>query len=155
MAVRSLGLDTPYHPNQSSFLPFLVYIFPCLSEDSLVKMKISSFSTTFCNKLFLNTNYEWNLTYCLYSIQYWGFQILWNKEEEFWFDYDIVHQQSRNYFYLSNFVPLWTKSYRFQPMELTRIVINYIAKHNLLHYPGLYLRVIFILYKYIILRIII
>ncbi|CAH1391065.1 unnamed protein product [Nezara viridula] len=63
-------------------------------------------------------------------------EILWNKEEEFWFDYDIVHQQSRNYFYLSNFVPLWTKSYRLLPMELTRIVLNYITKHNLQHYPG-------------------
>ncbi|VVC33385.1 Six-hairpin glycosidase-like,Glycoside hydrolase, family 37 [Cinara cedri] len=37
--------------------------------------------------------------------------LLWNEEEGIWLDYDITTKKSRNYFYGTNFVPLFTGSY--------------------------------------------
>ncbi|KAK7788402.1 hypothetical protein R5R35_005530 [Gryllus longicercus] len=37
--------------------------------------------------------------------------LLWNNEEGSWFDYDILNNKQRTFFYASNLAPLWTKCY--------------------------------------------
>jgi len=63
-------------------------------------------------------------------------KVLWNEEEGIWLDYNIANQRPRNYFYLSNFVPLWTKSYNRDRNILSERVLKYIDSFNLDRYIG-------------------
>lgn len=63
-------------------------------------------------------------------------QVLWDEEEGIWLDYDLENDINRDYFYMSNFTPLWTKSYTFHPDDITKNVVNYMVKYNLDRYTG-------------------
>ncbi|XP_014279134.1 trehalase isoform X2 [Halyomorpha halys] len=62
--------------------------------------------------------------------------VLWDEEDGIWQDYDLKNDISRDYFYMSNFAPLWTKSYTFHPQKITNNIINYMVKYNLDRYTG-------------------
>nr|WON00875.1 trehalase [Arma chinensis] len=63
-------------------------------------------------------------------------EVLWNDEEGIWLDYDNFNGKSRNYFYLSNFVPFWTGSHTFTPKQAAIFAINYVNKMKLDQYIG-------------------
>ncbi|CAH1407232.1 unnamed protein product [Nezara viridula] len=62
--------------------------------------------------------------------------VLWDEEDGIWLDYDLENDINRDYFYMSNFTPLWTKSYTFHPDQITKNIINYMVKYNLDRYTG-------------------
>ena len=37
--------------------------------------------------------------------------ILWNEEDQIWYDYDLENDKIRRYFYPSNLFPLWAECY--------------------------------------------
>jgi alpha,alpha-trehalase len=43
--------------------------------------------------------------------------VLWNESAQMWFDFDIVNEKQRNYFYPSNLFPLWAECYDFTRRE--------------------------------------
>nr|ATU82952.1 secreted Trehalase-like protein [Pristhesancus plagipennis] len=62
--------------------------------------------------------------------------VLWNEEDGIWYDYDLMSNSSRKYFYMSNFVPLWTKSYKFPRVEISKKIMHYILSYGLTSYVG-------------------
>jgi len=62
--------------------------------------------------------------------------ILWREDRGIWLDYDLRNLKSRDYFYMSNFAPLWTGSYQQNPVTLTKQVLNYISESNIAEYIG-------------------
>ncbi|CAH1388531.1 unnamed protein product [Nezara viridula] len=62
--------------------------------------------------------------------------VLWNERINIWKDYDFRNQKLRNYFYLSNFMPLFTRSYKHRPNEMTQMILNYLNKYNMDRYDG-------------------
>ncbi|KAK9502441.1 hypothetical protein O3M35_011220 [Rhynocoris fuscipes] len=63
-------------------------------------------------------------------------KIFWNEEEGIWLDYDIMNNIQRNFYYASNFVPLWTESYTLDKEFITYKVIDYMNKFRLEKYVG-------------------
>ena len=37
--------------------------------------------------------------------------ILWNEDDQIWYDYDLENNKTRRYFYPSNLFPLWAECY--------------------------------------------
>ncbi|XP_014246527.1 trehalase-like [Cimex lectularius] len=62
--------------------------------------------------------------------------VLWNEKNSVWFDYDTLNNKQREYFYMSNFAPLWTKSYVRNKSNLAKGVVKYINKNALFDYFG-------------------
>lgn len=46
-------------------------------------------------------------------------KVLWSKEDNMWFDYDLLNDSSRKYFYPSNLLPLWAECYE----EADRVLV--------------------------------
>ncbi|KAK7791017.1 hypothetical protein R5R35_003007 [Gryllus longicercus] len=60
--------------------------------------------------------------------------LLWNNEEGSWFDYDILNNKQRTFFYASNLAPLWTKCYDEQKSpEIAEKVVRYLERRVLSH----------------------
>lgn len=53
-----------------------------------------------------------------------------------WLDYDLKNRKSRDYFYMSNFAPLWTRSFTRSKQEITKNVLNYLEEYNIDDYVG-------------------
>lgn len=51
-------------------------------------------------------------------------------------DYDLKNLKSRDYFYMSNFAPLWTNSYLQSKSEISRKVLKYIKESQIDDYIG-------------------
>ncbi|XP_039290147.1 trehalase [Nilaparvata lugens] len=66
-------------------------------------------------------------------------EVLWDKDEGMWFDYDNENQKRRKYFYASNLTPLWTKSYPtdWSKDELTNNVLFYLERMDLDKFDGI------------------
>ncbi|KAK9500278.1 hypothetical protein O3M35_001566 [Rhynocoris fuscipes] len=62
--------------------------------------------------------------------------VLWNEEDGIWYDYDLLSNSSRKYFYMSNFVPLWTKSYKFPRVQISKKIVHYVLNAGLTAYIG-------------------
>ncbi|BES99965.1 trehalase (brush-border membrane glycoprotein) [Nesidiocoris tenuis] len=63
-------------------------------------------------------------------------KVLWNKKDGIWYDYDNLNRKPREYFYSSNFAPLWTGAYTFDRRDLSRYIINYIFKTGIHKFLG-------------------
>lgn len=53
-----------------------------------------------------------------------------------WLDYDLKNRKPRDYFYMSNFAPLWTRGYRRSTHEVSRHVLNYLDEYNIDDFIG-------------------
>lgn len=63
--------------------------------------------------------------------------ILWNKDEEIWLDYDRRTKRSRNTFYPSNLTPLYTMSYnRNKTVDYALQAISYLKRNQVDLYFG-------------------
>uniref|UniRef100_A0AB38ZE60 Trehalase n=1 Tax=Ectomocoris sp. TaxID=3104572 RepID=A0AB38ZE60_9HEMI len=62
--------------------------------------------------------------------------VFWNEKDGIWYDYDLMTHSQRKYFYMSNFAPLWTKSYNFNPLYISNKITNYLIKYKLIKYVG-------------------
>nr|QFR37592.1 trehalase 1A [Odontopera bidentata] len=64
-------------------------------------------------------------------------EVLWHQEDGIWYDYDILNEKHRNYFFPSNLAPLWMLA-----VEKDKIikhaprVLNYLKHSQGLDYPG-------------------
>lgn len=63
-------------------------------------------------------------------------KVMWNEEAGVWFDYDIVNKRQRKYFYLSNFTPLWTLSYRQSGSKIAERVLSYLRANGIIPIDG-------------------
>lgn len=63
--------------------------------------------------------------------------VLWNKPEGTWLDYDTRNKRSRNSFYPSNLTPLYTESYtRYERREIALKSISYLKRNNISSFFG-------------------
>ncbi|XP_054282635.1 trehalase-like isoform X1 [Macrosteles quadrilineatus] len=62
--------------------------------------------------------------------------ILWQGDKGIWMDYDLVNLKPRDYFYMSNFAPLWTRSYSFPREVVSRLALNYLEESKVDEYIG-------------------
>lgn len=64
-------------------------------------------------------------------------EVFWNEEVGIWLDYDVANQKHRNYFYPTNFAPLWmdTVSERDIRRHAPRVV-QYLRNSGALNYHG-------------------
>lgn len=66
-------------------------------------------------------------------------EVLWNRDDGIWYDYDFVLEQPRKYFAASNLSPLWTKAYntdRDNTVDLINSVIAYLEHEEITNYLG-------------------
>lgn len=61
-------------------------------------------------------------------------EVLWNENVGIWLDYDLINNKSRNYFYPTNLVPLWTGCYD-KRMEVGRIM-KYLERSQIMMHMG-------------------
>lgn len=59
-------------------------------------------------------------------------QVLWNETEGIWLDYDMVNKKHRNYFFLSNFLPLWSKTY-YKTLEKIDRAVEYLERNQMIY----------------------
>lgn len=64
----------------------------------------------------------------LYSIQ----EVMWRPDLGAWFDWDILNNKSREYFFVSNIVPLWTESYNMPKKAVASAVLGYLKEHHII-----------------------
>nr|QFR37581.1 trehalase 1A [Phigalia pilosaria] len=64
-------------------------------------------------------------------------QVLWNENDGIWYDYDMLNEIERNYFYPSNLAPLWMLAVEKELIiKHAPKVINYLKHSQGLDYPG-------------------
>lgn len=64
-------------------------------------------------------------------------EILWNDEDNIWYDYNMKLHDHRRKFYASNVTPLWTGAHRPEvAQKLGKIVADYLKRHGILDYKG-------------------
>jgi len=59
-------------------------------------------------------------------------QVLWVEEKGCWFDWDLKNHKHRDYFYVSNIVPLWTGSYMIQKENVASSVLRYLEGEHII-----------------------
>lgn len=63
--------------------------------------------------------------------------VLWHEDVGTWLDYDLVNRKRRNYFSVSNLVPLWTRSYNpDRKAEIIKYSLQYMNKSGALNHDG-------------------
>lgn len=63
--------------------------------------------------------------------------VLWHEEVGSWLDYDMSNSMKRDYFYMSNLVPLFTGCYdKNNQDKIVPLVLNYLKNKNIMIYPG-------------------
>ncbi|XP_051895879.1 trehalase [Pristis pectinata] len=62
-------------------------------------------------------------------------EVLWDKKQGIWFDYNLMNNRSNAAFYASNLAPLWAECLAEQvPGQAAEMVIRYLEDHQLLGY---------------------
>lgn len=64
----------------------------------------------------------------LYSIQ----EVMWRPDLGAWFDWDTMNNKSREYFFVSNIVPLWTESYNMPKKAVASSVLGYLRDNHII-----------------------
>ncbi|XP_015377150.1 PREDICTED: trehalase-like [Diuraphis noxia] len=64
----------------------------------------------------------------LYSIQ----EVMWRPDLGAWFDWDMLNNKSREYFFVSNIVPLWTESYSMAKKAVASSVLGYLKNNHII-----------------------
>ncbi|XP_050432885.1 trehalase-like isoform X2 [Adelges cooleyi] len=59
-------------------------------------------------------------------------EVLWRNDLGAWFDWDTMNNKSREYFYVSNIVPLWTGSYDMPKKSVASKVLGYLKDQHVI-----------------------
>lgn len=59
-------------------------------------------------------------------------QVLWHEEAGTWYDWDIINNKHREYFYVSNITPLWTGSYTMSKKHVAAKTIQYLIDSKII-----------------------
>ncbi|XP_025201432.1 trehalase-like isoform X2 [Melanaphis sacchari] len=59
-------------------------------------------------------------------------EVMWRPDLGAWFDWDIMNNKSREYFYVSNIVPLWTGSYNMPKKAVASSVLGYLRDQHII-----------------------
>lgn len=57
---------------------------------------------------------------------------MWRPDKGAWFDWDLKNNKHREYFYVSNIVPLWTESYNMPKEPVVNAVLRYLINQNII-----------------------
>jgi len=57
---------------------------------------------------------------------------MWRDDKGSWFDWDILNSKHREYFYISNIVPLWTESYNMSKKSVATAVLGYLKDQHVI-----------------------
>lgn len=57
---------------------------------------------------------------------------MWVEEKGCWFDWDLMNNKHRDYFYGSNVVPLWTESYSMPKAFVAKSVLRYLKDQRII-----------------------
>lgn len=57
---------------------------------------------------------------------------MWRPDKGVWFDWDILNNKSREYFFVSNVVPLWTGSYKMSKKSVASAVLEYLKDQRII-----------------------
>lgn len=57
---------------------------------------------------------------------------MWKPNKGAWFDWDLINNKSREYFYASNIVPLWTESYNMPKEKVANAVLKYLSDQRII-----------------------
>lgn len=53
-----------------------------------------------------------------------------------WFDWDLINNKHREYFYVSNIVPLWTESYSMPKKCVANAVLRYLNNQHIIEFDS-------------------
>ncbi|XP_060861354.1 trehalase-like isoform X2 [Metopolophium dirhodum] len=59
-------------------------------------------------------------------------EVMWRPNKGAWFDWDLINNKSREYFYASNIVPLWTESYNMPKEKVANAVLKYLSDQRII-----------------------
>lgn len=57
---------------------------------------------------------------------------MWRPDLGAWFDWDTLNNKSREYFFVSNIVPLWTESYNMPKKSVASSVLGYLRDRHII-----------------------
>jgi alpha,alpha-trehalase len=57
---------------------------------------------------------------------------MWRPDKGSWFDWDIINNKHREYFFVSNIVPLWTGSYNMSKKAVASSVLGYLKDEHII-----------------------
>lgn len=58
---------------------------------------------------------------------------MWRQDIGTWYDWDVINNKSREYFFVSNIAPLWTRSYCHSKTEnISSVVLNYLKSQKVI-----------------------
>ncbi|KAI4456200.1 trehalase [Holotrichia oblita] len=64
-------------------------------------------------------------------------EILWNEEDNMWYDFNLKLKEHRRKYYASNVTPLWTGAYHAsEGRKYGKMVSDYLKRHGILDYKG-------------------
>ncbi|XP_022159968.1 trehalase-like [Myzus persicae] len=59
-------------------------------------------------------------------------EVMWKPNKGAWFDWDLINNKSREYFYASNIIPLWTESYNMPKEKVANSVLKYLSDQHII-----------------------
>lgn len=57
---------------------------------------------------------------------------MWKSNKGAWFDWDLLNNKHREYFYASNIIPLWTESYSMPKKNVANAVLGYLCDQHII-----------------------
>lgn len=57
---------------------------------------------------------------------------MWRPDKGAWFDWDIINSKSREYFFVTNIIPLWTGSYNMPKKAVASSVLGYLKAEHII-----------------------
>lgn len=68
----------------------------------------------------------------LYMIKMYSVKVMWRSDKGAWFDWDLLNDKPRDYFFVSNIVPLWTESYNMPKKSVASAVLGYLKDQHVI-----------------------
>ncbi len=62
--------------------------------------------------------------------------VFWDEKEKMWFDYDLLNNKRRQYYYASNLVPLWAEAYDMPKQQIAQHSMDYLEREGVLNHEG-------------------
>lgn len=57
---------------------------------------------------------------------------MWRGDKGVWFDWDLINHKHREWFFVSNIVPLWTGSYSMSKETVANAVLGYLINRKII-----------------------
>lgn len=65
-------------------------------------------------------------------IKMYSVKVMWRSDKGAWFDWDLLNDKHRDYFFVSNIVPLWTESYSMPKKSVASAVLGYLKDQHVI-----------------------